>query len=501
MAAGPVDKLTAHVVQNYQVTGEISRDAFSRLFQATSPSLGSAVIIQVIPGELARDPEFGDRFEARMRKAANLAHRNILRINHYVHEDPNYYLVLDYFGGQPLAQVIEARAPLPPPEVVSLLTQALEAIDHAHKNGIAHGALHPGGMLVADDGELRLTGFGIAKAIDPQTMLVETPDNPYPFKSPEQALGLPVDARSDLYSMGVIAWQALTAKLPPATESVPPPSSLNDQVSPELDEVVLRMLVSRPRDRFRTARQVATAVSRAVHAPKGRGGRPKQEEAAPPVAVLAAPQPSTPAVAPDVVAAAHEEDEIMVAVGPAPDQQPAPPQQVVSAVEQQRGPAATTPATQPEPTPLAAAPAPAGADLVLGAEAAQPAPAPPAAEPLRPRTRAERGIDAFRSGNIQDAVRLLEEAREEMPRSIRVLTYLGAAYYAAKRYADAENALTRALAMRPDLATVRYNLANALLAQGKRAAAKVELQKAWDQDPTCTPALLVLVSLEGTPES
>jgi Flp pilus assembly protein TadD len=138
---------------------------------------------------------------------------------------------------------------------------------------------------------------------------------------------------------------------------------------------------------------------------------------------------------------------------------------------------------------------------VVGGQAAPPAPAPPAAEPLRPRTRAERGIDAFRSGNIQDAVRLLEEAREEMPRSIRVLTYLGAAYYAAKRYADAENALTRALAMRPDLATVRYNLANAMLAQGKRAAAKVELQKAWDQDPTCTPALLVLVSLEGTPES
>lgn len=481
MAAGPVDKLTAHVVQNYQITGEISRDAFSRLFQATSPALGSAVIIQVIPGELARDAEFGDRFQGRMRKAASLAHRNILHINHYVHEDPNYYLVLDYFDGPALARAIEARAPLPVPEVISFLTQTLEAIDHAHKNGLAHGALHPGGILIAEDGELRLTGFGIAKAIDPQSMLVETPDNPYLYKSPEQALGLPVDARSDLYSLGMIAWQALTGKLPPTTETMPPPSSLNDEVAPELDDVVLRMLVPRPRDRFRTARQAAIALSGALHVPKERPAAPKQEVTAAEAShgaattpAASAPQPSQPAAGAASAAAADEDGE---------------------------GIAAAAQVTQREAAPSAAQPVSADDDLVAAPELTQPAPGAAAAPPQRARTPADGGIDAFRNGNIEDAVRLLEEAREEMPRSIRVLTFLGAAYYAAKRYADAENTLTRALALRPDLSTVRYNLANALLAQGKRDAAKAEFQKAWNQDPKCTPALLMLVSLEGASKS
>lgn len=427
MAEGPVDKLTAHVVQNYQITGEISRDAMSRLFQATSPSLGSAVIIQVIPGELARDREFPDRFQTRMRKAASLAHRNILHINHFAHEEPNYYLVLDYFNGEPLSRVMEA-GPMAVPQVINLLSQSLEALDHAHKNGITHGALHPGGMLVADDGELRMTGFGIAKAINPQSMNVETPNNPYPYKSPEQVMGLPVDARSDLYSLGLIVWHALTGKLPHG-EDVPAPSTLNHEVSPELDEVMMRMLVARPRDRFRTARQVAIALSGALRA---RGKRP------PPIAV------ERREAAPPTTAAVSE---------------------------------VPAPVTEIAALDLASAPQVRGAPV------------------------ADEGIEAYRQGNSEDAVRLLEQAAEEMPRSVRVLGYLGAAYYGAKRYADAADALARALALRPDAATLRYDLGNALLAQGKVVEARAEFQKAWDQDPRCTAALLMLVSLEGVSPS
>lgn len=425
MAQGPVDKLTAHVVQNYQITAEISRDAMSRLFQATSPSLGSAVIIQVIPGELARDREFPDRFQIRMRKAASLAHRNILHINHFAHEEPNYYLVLDYFDGQALAQAMEAE-PLRAPEVINFLSQALEALDHAHKNGIAHGALHPGSMLVAHDGELRITGFGIAKAIDPQSMLVETPSNPYAYKSPEQTMSLPVDARTDIYSLGAIVWQALTGKLPRG-EEMPAPSTLNPEASADLDEVVMRMLVARPRDRFRTARQVAIALSGSLRA---RGKRP--------------PAPA-PRAAPAPVAAAEVEVQ--------------------------------APAAEAEPPSVAVAQQATG------------------------HSAADEGIKAYRGGNTEDAVRLLEQAAEEIPQSVRVLSYLGAAYYSAKRYADAADTFARALRMRPDLATLRYDLGNALLAQGKVSEARAEFQQAWDQDPRCTAALLMLVSLEGVSPS
>jgi serine/threonine protein kinase len=413
--------LTAHVVQNYQITGEISRDAMSRLFQATSPSLGSAVIIQVIPGELARDREFPDRFQTRMRKAAGLAHRNILHINHFAHEDPNYYLVLDYFDGRPLAQAMDA-GPVGVPEVINLLSQALEALDHAHKNGMAHGALHPGGMLVAADGELRITGFGIAKAIDPQSMLVETPSSPYAYKSPEQVMSLPVDARTDIYSLGAIVWHALTGKLP-SGEDMPAPSAVNPGVSAELDEVVMRMLVARPRDRFRTARQVAIALSGALRARKGRAA--PAQRLAPEAAESEVQGPSVEAPAPAVV------------------------------IEQQAS----------------------------GFSAA------------------DEGIEAYRRGNTEDAVRLLEQAAEERPQSVRVHSYLGAAYYTAKRYADAADAFARGLRVRPDLATLRYDLGNALLAQGKVSEARAEFQKAWDQDPRCTAALLMLVSLEGVSPS
>lgn len=427
MAEGPVDKLTAHVVQNYQITGEISRDAMSRLFQASSPSLGSAVIIQVIPGELVRDPEFADRFQSRMRKAASLAHRNILHVNHFSHEEPNYYLVLDYFDGRSLAQMTEERGRLSVPDVINYLGQSLEALDHAHKNGITHGALHPGGILVAEDGELRLTGFGIAKAIDPQSMLVETSTNPYPYKSPEQAMGLPVDARSDLYSLGLIVWQALAGR-PPRGEETPAITTVNGEVAPELEEVLNRMLVSRPRDRFRTARQVAIALSGAKRASGKKPGRPVPEKR-----VTAAPA-----------------GDAVIERAPAGAEVAATP------------PVMLTPTGQ--------------------TDAASPA---------------DEGIRAFREGNIEDAVRLLGQAAEAMPRSVRVLGHLGAAYYAAKRYADAAQAFSRALEVRPDLSTLRYDLGNALLAEGKVADARREFQKAWDQDPRCTAALLMLVSLES----
>ena len=445
MAEGPVDKLTAHVVQNYQITGEISRDAMSRLFQATSPSLGSAVIIQVIPGELIRDPEFADRFQSRMRKAASLAHRNILHVNHFSHEEPNYYLVLDYFDGRSLAQVTEERGRLSVPDVINYLGQSLEALDHAHKNGIAHGALHPGGILVAEDGELRLTGFGIAKAIDPQSMLVETPTNPYPYKSPEQAMGLPVDARSDLYSLGLIVWQALAGR-PPRGEETPAITTVNDEVAPELEEVLNRMLIPRPRDRFRTARQVAIALSGAKRASGKKPGRPVFEK------------PLTAAPAADVVI-----------------------ERVPAGAE-----AAATPPVVLTPT----------GQMNSAVAAAGPATNIPTAQ-AGPASPADEGITAFREGNIEDAVRMLEQAAEAMPRSVRVLGHLGAAYYAAKRYADAAQAFSRALEVRPDLSTLRYDLGNALLAEGKVADARREFQKAWDQDPRCTAALLMLVSLES----
>jgi tetratricopeptide (TPR) repeat protein len=450
VAEGPVDKLTAHVVQNYQITGEISRDAMSRLFQATSPSLGSAVIIQVIPGELVRDPEFADRFQSRMRKAASLAHRNILHVNHFSHEDPNYYLVLDYFDGRSLAQVMAERGRLPVPDVINYLSQALEALDHAHKNGIAHGALHPGGILVADDGELRMTGFGIAKAIDPQSMLVETVANPYPYKSPEQAMGLPVDARSDLYSLGLIVWQALAGRLPQGEEP-PPISTVNEDAAPELEEVMNRMLVPRPRDRFRTARQVAIALSGAKRASRAKPRQPVVE------------RPAAPAAPP-----------VQAPVEP----------HLVSAEVTAAPPAGSAPAPQ------------AGA----AAAAAAPAPTPPAVQ-AGAVPAADQGIMAYRQGSMDDAVRLLEEAAEAMPRSVRVLAHLGAAYYAAKRYADAALTFGRALQVRPDLSTLRYDLGNALLAQGKVAEARREFQKAWDQDPRCTAALLMLVSLEAVSPS
>lgn len=422
MADGPVDKLTAHIAHNYQVTGEMGRDAMSRLFQATSPSLGAAVIIQVIPGDLARDPEFDDRFHSRMRKVANLAHRNILHVNHFAHDEPNYYVVLDYFEGRPLAKIIEQRGALPVPDVLNLLSQALEALDHAHKNGIAHGALHPGGILVAEDGEVRMTGFGIAKAIDPQSMLVETPSNLYPYKSPEQAMGLPVDARSDLYSLGLIVWEALVGELP-GGELIPPPSTVNAAVPAAVDEVVMRMLVPRPRERFRTARQVAIALSGALRS------RAERRRAAPAVE-QAAPASAAPTMA----------------------------------AERPVAQAASEPAAR------AAASAASGADA---------------------------GVEAYKQGNMEDAVRLLEEAAEAMPRSVRVLSHLGAAYYAVRRYGDAADALTRALKVRPDLSVLHYDLGNALLAQGKVADAKSQLEQAWNQDPSCTAALLMLVSLEG----
>ena len=257
------------VLGKYKLLKLLGRGGMGEVWLAEHLKLHGQVAIKILAAEVAQDPEMVERFLREARAAFSIYHPNIIRIHDVGSLDQLHYFAMDYVPGKTLAQLIHYQGPLPPSQVVKLSCQVLSALQAAHQAGVVHRDLKPDNIILDHTGNAVVTDFGIAKvaamaALTRAGVFVGTPQ----YVSPEQVQCRPVDARSDLYSWGVVMYEMATGQIPfqgPDTKSIlykhlhdtpRPPAQLQGSVPPELERVILRALAKDPAQRYQSAQEM-----------------------------------------------------------------------------------------------------------------------------------------------------------------------------------------------------------------------------------------------------
>src|SRR5437879_5079791 len=242
------------------------------VFKAREKQLEREVAIKVLPFSLAFDKEFVERFQREARTSAKLEHPGIIPIYRVGKSGRVIYFVMKFLRGKPLSSVLAARGTLPPSEIRMILLQVARALAYAHKGGIVHRDIKPDNIMFDEHGQAVVTDFGIAKAasggkLTGTGMSIGTPH----YMSPEQARAQSLDGRSDLYSLGVVAYQCLTGHVPfdgedsfsigykHIMEELPVPA-LERADQRDMFAIVQKMMAKKPDDRFQTAEEVVAAL-------------------------------------------------------------------------------------------------------------------------------------------------------------------------------------------------------------------------------------------------
>ena len=268
----------------YRIERELGRGGAAIVYLAWQQRLERPVALKVLYEHLRGDVGFVERFLFEARAAARLNHPNIITVHDAGHIDGIDYIAMAYVEGETLADILRrVPGPLPTDFVLSVVAQVAAALDYAHQRGIVHRDIKPSNILVQDNGHVLLTDFGIARAasftgpITQAGMVLGTPE----YMSPEQAAGVAVDGRSDVYSLGIVAYHMLTGQppfrgeTPQATlyahlqQPLPDPRSLNPALPPAVSTVLAMATAKAPERRYPTATAFAQALALALTAAPG----------------------------------------------------------------------------------------------------------------------------------------------------------------------------------------------------------------------------------------
>ena len=261
----------------YELHRRLARGGMAQVYLARDSSLDRPVAIKELVPEFATDPSFVERFRREAQAAANLAHPNIVGVYDWGTQDGTYYIVMEYIDGPSLSQVIRRDGPLHPRRAAELTSEVAGALGFAHSRGVVHRDVKPGNVLLTGSGQSKVTDFGIARALssaeDDLTQAGSVMGTATYF-SPEQAQGLPVDPRSDLYSLGVVLYEMLTGRAP-FTGDTPlaiaykhvqdqpaPPSSIITDLPAGIEAIVMKLLSKRPDDRYASAEELRVDLRR-----------------------------------------------------------------------------------------------------------------------------------------------------------------------------------------------------------------------------------------------
>ena len=269
----------------YRLERKIGSGGMADVYLAVDESLGRQVAIKILSDRYASDAGFVERFRREASAAASLNHPNIVSVYDRGEAEGTYYIAMEFLDGPTLKDEITRRAPLPEAEAIGYATQALDALDFAHRRGVIHRDVKPHNMVMNEDGRLKVTDFGIARAGNAQQMTeVGSIVGTAQYLSPEQARGHAVGPQSDLYSMGIVLYEMLTGELPftggsaveiamkQVSDTPPPLHEQNRLVSPAMEQVVMRALAKDPALRYSSARAMADELRRV-----GRGGAASSE--------------------------------------------------------------------------------------------------------------------------------------------------------------------------------------------------------------------------------
>jgi eukaryotic-like serine/threonine-protein kinase len=292
------------VAGRYRLLGRLGSGGMADVWCAEDSLLNRRVALKFLHPRFAQDEQFVERFRREASSAAGLQHPNVVGVFDRGTVDGAHFIAMEYVEGASLKDLIERG--LSVPEAVEIVRQVLAGVKYAHEHGIVHRDLKPQNVLVDSEGRARVTDFGIARAGASEITQTGSVLGTAQYLSPEQAQGLPVTAASDIYSVGVMLYEALTGTVPfdadsPVTvalkqvsERPRPPSELNPEVSRALDGVVLRALAKDPANRFASADEFLAALDVAEADPSGAAFGDTASYAAVAAAAGTAPPPEEP---------------------------------------------------------------------------------------------------------------------------------------------------------------------------------------------------------------
>jgi serine/threonine protein kinase len=271
-------ELIGRKLGQYEIFSLLGEGGMASVYRARQSNMNRDVAIKVIESKLARNPDFVRRFEREAQTVAALSNTHVLKVFDFGEQDGLLYIVMELLHGGSLAARIGGK-PLPLETVARLLEQIASALDYAHRRGIIHRDLKPQNVLLDDDGNAVLTDFGIAKLLlSDATSLTQsgTAMGTPTYMSPEQWKGQNIDARSDIYALGIMAFEMLSGEVPFKADtpfammhqhvSVPPPSfgKVPPGIPASVEKVIHKALAKNPEDRFQSAGEFATAFRAAL---------------------------------------------------------------------------------------------------------------------------------------------------------------------------------------------------------------------------------------------
>lgn len=268
----------------YEIISESGVGGMATVYRAKDRVLNRMVAVKVLKDEYTTDQEFIKRFNSEAQSAAALTHPNIVSIYDVGHEEENnlYYIVMELIKGKTLKEIINKDGAISWKWAVNIAIQIASALEEAHKHGIIHRDIKPHNIIITEDGTAKVTDFGIAKAVSNSTITAfGTTIGSVHYFSPEQAKGGITDARSDIYSLGVVMYEMLTGKVPfdadtavsvalmHMQEKPKEPIELNSEIPIAVNQIVVKAMRKDPLERYQTATEMLADLSEALKDPNG----------------------------------------------------------------------------------------------------------------------------------------------------------------------------------------------------------------------------------------
>ncbi len=260
----------------YELTHMVARGGMAQVYRAVDRQLDRPVALKVLFPELSVDKTFVERFRREAQSAANLSHPNIVPVFDWGEDDGAYFIVMEYIDGRSLSAVLRDPEKLDPRQVALIGAGVASALGFAHRHGVIHRDVKPGNVLITPEGEVKVTDFGIARAVNTEESLTQTGAvmGTAAYFSPEQAEGKGVDARSDIYSLGVVLYEMAVGRPPFSGDSPvavaskhvrddpPLPREINPRVPVALEAVIMKAMAKDPDLRYGSAEELRADLLR-----------------------------------------------------------------------------------------------------------------------------------------------------------------------------------------------------------------------------------------------
>ncbi len=253
----------------YEIIKSIGEGGMANVYLGYDTILDRNVAIKVLRGDLANDEKFVRRFQREALSASSLSHPNIVAMYDVGEDDGLYYIVMEYVEGKTLKQLLKKRGSLTLSEAIDIMLQLTDGMAHAHDSYIVHRDLKPQNIMIQDDGQIKITDFGIAMALN-STQLTQTNSvmGSVHYLPPEQAAGKGTTIKSDIYSMGIIFYELLTGELPfkgdsaveialkQMKEPLPDVHKLNNDIPQSIENIILKSTAKNPKNRYDDAKSM-----------------------------------------------------------------------------------------------------------------------------------------------------------------------------------------------------------------------------------------------------